>query len=236
MRDRRDLIAMADAHARGEEVHDSMLSQGLPTSHDTDRLGPNTGDVNTLGRVLPNQDDDENADWEAQPEGYESWKVADLKDELERRGLKKSGSHEELVARLNEDDEANPEDSATQTRTATPSEPRSGRNVGSFSGSTFRPLCSVPEEGIWRRSNRRCRSQRSTARSTSSNDEIDKHGKVIAQHKAKIQDINAEKDDLLTVRESLVRLGSMSSDQINALVHHLQGAGGIESSERVGDA
>jgi hypothetical protein len=117
-RDRRDLIAMADAHARGEEVNDSMLTQGLPTAHDTVRLDPNTGDVNTLGRVLPGQnfDEDENAEWGEQPQGYDSWKVADLKAEIDRRNaeradaedyepISKSGKHADLVAALEADDE-----------------------------------------------------------------------------------------------------------------------------------
>lgn len=37
-------------------------------------------------------------------EGYESWTNAELSAELESRGLPKSGSKAELIARLEEDD------------------------------------------------------------------------------------------------------------------------------------
>ena len=42
----------------------------------------------------------------APEEGWESLTVDELREELESRGLKKSGTKDELVARLTEDDEA----------------------------------------------------------------------------------------------------------------------------------
>ena len=42
----------------------------------------------------------------SEEEGYESWTNAELSEELERRGLTKSGTKAEMVARLTEDDAA----------------------------------------------------------------------------------------------------------------------------------
>lgn len=36
--------------------------------------------------------------------GYEGWTKAELQDELEKRGLTKTGNKDELIARLEEDD------------------------------------------------------------------------------------------------------------------------------------
>jgi hypothetical protein len=38
-------------------------------------------------------------------DGYEGWTKDELSAELERRGLPKTGNKDELIARLNEDDE-----------------------------------------------------------------------------------------------------------------------------------
>jgi hypothetical protein len=40
---------------------------------------------------------------------YEEWEYAALKDEADRRGLAKNGSKEQLINRLKQDDESNPE-------------------------------------------------------------------------------------------------------------------------------
>jgi uncharacterized protein (DUF3084 family) len=66
-------------------------------------------------------------------------------------------------------------------------------------------------------------------------EQISKHGEVIASRREKIQELNSEKDKLLQVREGLVRLNGMSGEQLAALAQHLQGAGGIESQAKVGD-
>jgi hypothetical protein len=44
-------------------------------------------------------------DGDEEDESYESWSVDALKEELGNRGLTKSGSKEQLIARLEEDDE-----------------------------------------------------------------------------------------------------------------------------------
>jgi hypothetical protein len=43
---------------------------------------------------------------EVEPEGYDAMTKAELEDELESRGLPKTGNKDELVARLNENDAA----------------------------------------------------------------------------------------------------------------------------------
>lgn len=73
-------------------------------------LGPNTGDVNTLGRAetggavgrmveqAPSEDEDE----------YTDLTVDELRDELERRDLPKTGKKAELQERLRAADAATP--------------------------------------------------------------------------------------------------------------------------------
>src|SRR5439155_24805741 len=58
-------------------------------------------------RQRPGEDAMSAAERKAAPEeGWESLTVDELREELESRGLKKSGTKDELVARLTEDDEA----------------------------------------------------------------------------------------------------------------------------------
>ena len=49
-------------------------------------------------------------EFEASDSNYDQWSVADLKDELGRRGLDQSGKKQELVDRLHESDEVEDED------------------------------------------------------------------------------------------------------------------------------
>jgi ribosomal protein L22 len=69
-------------------------------------------------------------------EGWESLKVDELKDELEARGLPKSGKKDELVARLEEDDAAPAEAEAPAAETAAEGEPAADE-----------PAVETPEEG-----------------------------------------------------------------------------------------
>lgn len=73
---------------------------------------PNTGDVNTLGRAETGGATGSVPDLAPSvgEEGYEGLKVPQLQDELERRGLPKSGTKPELIARLEEDDESSDDD------------------------------------------------------------------------------------------------------------------------------
>ena len=57
------------------------------------------------GDEIPGEDaDDDDDDDEEDESDYDSWTNARLSEELESRGLPKSGNHDELVARLEEDD------------------------------------------------------------------------------------------------------------------------------------
>lgn len=62
------------------------------------------------GNEIPDEEADAtNADDEDSEEDYDSWNNDALRAELERRGLPKSGNHDELVARLEEDDDSDEE-------------------------------------------------------------------------------------------------------------------------------
>lgn len=62
------------------------------------------------GDEIPDEDADatnaDDEDDEDESEDYDSWTNDQLRTELERRELPKSGNHDELVARLEEDDES----------------------------------------------------------------------------------------------------------------------------------
>lgn len=61
---------------------------------------PNTGTVNTAAADLERAV----AEGHSPEDSYEVWTVAELKEELKARDLAVGGRHDELVARLEEDD------------------------------------------------------------------------------------------------------------------------------------
>jgi hypothetical protein len=107
-RDRWADIAMSDAVNSGQEFSESMLTAGPITHHDTQRLGPNTGDVNTLGREVLSADSEETEiselENEFESDGYDELKVAELDALLHERELPKTGSKTDKIERLREFD------------------------------------------------------------------------------------------------------------------------------------
>lgn len=93
---------------RGDEIpEDDEAEQAQDTTPDPNPQTPTgesdgTGDGEQSGNGDP-------FDGEEPPEDYNDWSVKQLQFELGERQLPKSGNKEELVKRLQEDDEANPE-------------------------------------------------------------------------------------------------------------------------------
>jgi hypothetical protein len=80
---------------------------GPSNEHDERELPQSVADLNELDKVLASANrSEEQAD---NRELYEAETVADLRVELERRGLEKAGYKAELVDRLVENDAAPPE-------------------------------------------------------------------------------------------------------------------------------
>lgn len=109
---------MADEKSVAEQVQDLRQRWNpLPVDRTMDFvLGkrPPEGDTRVTDHVDPSEfhphvvaedeDDDVYEDDLSEDEGYEAMTVEELKEELEDRGLPKSGNKAELVARLEEDD------------------------------------------------------------------------------------------------------------------------------------
>lgn len=81
------------------------LDKSTATSTPTGFTEPDIGDVGTVGdEYIVGGSPPPEPSAEGKP--YEDWSKAELAEEAENRGLAKSGTKEELVARLQEDDEA----------------------------------------------------------------------------------------------------------------------------------
>ena len=116
-------LTMADAKSVAEQVAELRARWNPPPVDRTMDfvLGkrPEVGDTRVTDHVDPSEfhphvvaededsdvyEDDLTEDEDSEDEGYEAMTVEELKDELEERGLPKSGNKAELVARLEEDD------------------------------------------------------------------------------------------------------------------------------------
>jgi len=75
-------------HARGEHARVAQLDELYPAEVDDE-------DEGLGGETLPDGDDYDDT---------KEWKVADLQEELVKRGLSKDGKRDELITRLREDD------------------------------------------------------------------------------------------------------------------------------------
>lgn len=92
-----------DAELQGFEVtledDEFILEDGAqPDDTSSDGSGEDTGEGEDVGEGS----DDEDGEDEAEP--YDVWAYADLKAEAKSRGISASGSKEQLVERLNEND------------------------------------------------------------------------------------------------------------------------------------
>ena len=106
---------VAEAEQAGFEVKfDEDFTQDAPPEErealqdpDTEYANPNQV-VSVPGEEEDEEDSEEEADDEEVP-GYADWEYQALKDEAGNRDLSKSGSKEQLIARLEENDAASAE-------------------------------------------------------------------------------------------------------------------------------
>jgi SAP domain len=107
-RDRRDLVAANDAEFGGEEVVATAPGlQGTEPSLTTGQTVPGASAAAPVGEnVLSGNVSPGPSSTAALPDDYEEWTNDQLRAELSRRELPRSGNKEELIDRLVADDES----------------------------------------------------------------------------------------------------------------------------------
>ncbi len=100
-----------DAKLRGEDViFEEDFTVGDDDDDSDDESGDDTGSEDEDGSEENEEDsDDSEEESEGEVAPYEEWSYQDLKDEAKSRDLSASGSKEQLVARLLENDGSAPE-------------------------------------------------------------------------------------------------------------------------------
>lgn len=92
------LVEQLDRVAEQNRLAKEAVQRTVGTVDDPDGRPDFTGEQN-VEQNAPGEDDGD-------PDVYESWKVPELKQELERRELATSGTKAELISRLEDDDDA----------------------------------------------------------------------------------------------------------------------------------